>query len=156
MNIGIIVYSQTGNTLKVCEKLKTELDSAGLNCSIEKVESSGDSGGSRTDIKITNAPDALKYDALVFAAPVQAFSLAMPMNNYMKTLSGLNGKKAAFITTKGLPFKWTGANHALSQMSKLARAAGAEAVSDGAVIWPGKNPDAETIAAAGKFKEIFK
>ena len=155
MNIGIIVYSQTGSTLKACEKIKTMLESAGHTTTVEKVEIAGDTSKGETAITITNAPDAKKYDALIFAAPVQAFTLAMPMKKFMRTLQGLKGKKAAILLTKSLPFKWTGGNQAISQMFKMIHAAGAEPLAESLIIWPAKDLDAGTKAAAEKLIAAF-
>ena len=156
MSIGIIVYSQTGNTLKVCEAVKTGLESEGFKITIERIEGEGHPGQKTSEITLTNEPDARKYDSLIFASPVQAFSLAVPMQKYMEGLSGLNGKKAAFIMTKGLPFKWTGATHALSQMHSLADKAGAAISRIDTVIWPSRNPERDTAAAIARLKEFFR
>ena len=156
MNAGIIVYSQTGTTLKVCEQIKSGLEEAGHTAAIEKVEIASNSAKDRSNIEFTNRPDPLKYEALVFASPVQAFSLALPMQKYLDAIGGLEGRKAALLTTKGLPFKWTGASHALSQMKNLAGKAGAEIVNEGIVLWPARNSDSDTAAAVKEIKELFE
>ena len=38
MNVGIIVYSKTGNTLSVAEKLQEAIRSAGHTVNIERIE----------------------------------------------------------------------------------------------------------------------
>ncbi len=119
MKIGIIVYSQTGHTLSVCEKIKKLLESSGHTVNIDKVEFSGDPAKGASAVSITKAPDPSLYDGVIFASPVQAFSLALPMKKYMDGISDLSGKKTVCFVTKQLPFRWTGGSHALSQMSGL-------------------------------------
>ncbi len=45
MKIGIIVYSQTGNTFSVAEKLKAKLTAAGHNVNIERLTTVGGEDG---------------------------------------------------------------------------------------------------------------
>ena len=88
MNIGIIVYSQTGNTLSVAERLKEALSSKGHTSSIERVEIVAES----LHPKLKAAPDTVPYDALVLASPVHAFTLAPAMKAYLAQLPELSGK----------------------------------------------------------------
>ena len=156
MKTGIIVYSQTGNTLKVCEKIKSGLEEAGHSVAIERVEIAETGSSSHSSgVTFTSKPDPLEYEALIFASPVQAFSLAIPMQKYMETIKGLEGRKAAFLTTKGLPFKWTGANHALSQLKNLAVGAGAGIINKGIVVWPARDAEAGAAAAVEELKKLF-
>jgi len=155
MNIGMIVYSQTGNTLDVLKKIKLDLENEGHTAAIDRVEISGDPAQGASAITITNAPDPVKYEAVIFASPVQAFSLALPMKKYMSGISGLEGKKTACFVTKQLPFKWTGASHALSQMSDFCRSAGSAPVGTDFVIWSSKQREADIDAASEKLAGIF-
>jgi flavodoxin len=155
MNIGIIVYSLTGHTLAVTEKIKSSLDSSGHTAVIDRVEFSGDPGKGASSITITKAPDPAKYDAVLFASPVQAFSLALPMKKYMEGLSGLGGMKTACFVTKQLPFKWTGGSHAISQMSKLCLKAGSAPSGTYLVIWSSKQRDSDIDAASNRLAVLF-
>ncbi len=141
MKIGIIIHSQTGHTYSVAEKLKDKLSDAGHSVSIERLTSAD---GKRTDpkkIRIEKLPDLSAYDALVLAAPVQAFSASPVMKAYLPQLPALNGKKVAVFVTKGLPFKWTGGNNAISQIKSAVESRGGKVVGTGIVVWPGGNRD---------------
>jgi len=83
MNIGIIIYSQTGNTNSVALKLKEKLSAAGHSVDIEQIEISGELGPRATNFQLKTKPDVDTYDALVFGAPVQAFSLSPAMKSYL-------------------------------------------------------------------------
>ena len=155
MKIGIIVYSQTGHTLGVSEKLKTALDKAGHQAAVDKVEISGEPHRGASAFTVSKAPDASLYDAVIFASPVQAFSLAVPMKKYMQELPDLTGKKTLCFVTKQLPFKWTGGRHALSEMSSFCTAAGAKPVGTDLVIWSSSQLEADIDAAVQRLANNF-
>ena len=136
MKIGIIVYSQTGNTYSVAEKLKAKLMASGHSANVERITLvSGEKDG--RNIQFGKLPDLTPYDGLVFAAPVQAFSLARVMAAYLKKLPSLRGKKIACFVTKGLPFAWTGGSGALGKMKKECEARGGAVGATGIVVWRG-------------------
>lgn len=133
MNIGIIVYSGTGNTLVVAEKLKSALAAKGHDVAVDKIVAEGDVG--QRNFKLTSKPDPGKYEALVFAAPVMAFSLNPAMKEYFKDMPGIKGKKAACFVTKQLPGNWTGGSGAIKGMSAALKQKGAEVLASGIVHW---------------------
>ncbi len=134
MNIGIIVYSQTGNTLSVARRLKDALEAKGLTAAVEQITVEGEIQAGKP-INITSAPDTAKYDALVFASPVMAFSLNPVMKEYFKLLPDLKGKKAGCFVTQGLPYNWMGGSRAIKSMSVALKDKGAEVAATGIVHW---------------------
>jgi flavodoxin len=146
MKIGIIVYSQTGNTFAVAEKLKEKLAAAGNAVNVERLTTVG----GETDpnkAKIEKLPDLSGYDALVFAAPVQGFSLSRVMANYVKQLPKLDNKKVAVFVTKGLPFDFTGGSKAIAQLSSEAGAHGGRVVAAGIVHWGKRETEIPELVA---------
>ncbi len=139
MKIGIIVYSQTGNTLYVAGKLKEKLVAAGHAADIERLTPVGDVQKDPKNVRFEKLPDLSGYDALAFGAPVQAFSLAPAMATYMKQLPPLQGKKVVCFVTKGLRFAFTGGTRAIGQMKKSCEAKGGAVVGTGIVIWSDKD-----------------
>ncbi|MCR3921395.1 MAG: flavodoxin [Firmicutes bacterium] len=135
MNIGIIVYSQTGNTRTVAEELKKKLDHNGHTVKIEQITITGDASPRTKNVQFKNMPIPDLYDALVFASPVQAFSLTSIMTSYLQQLSPLQDKKVACFVTKQLPGKWTGGNQAVATMKKICQSKGATVSGTGIVIW---------------------
>lgn len=134
MKIGIIVYSQTGHTLLVAEKLTDALKAKGHSAVIERVTIEGEIVPQQP-VKLKSAPDAGKYDALVFAAPVMAFSLNPAMKEYLSQVKGISGKKAGFLITKQWPSKWTGGSSAVNTMKALVEAQGGAAGASGIAGW---------------------
>lgn len=131
MNIGIIIYSQTGNTLSVAERLKESLSSKGHTASIERVEIVAES----LHPELKAAPDTAPYDALVFASPVHAFTLAPAMKAYLAQVPDLSDKKIYCYVTMMAKVSWMGGNRAIRKITKACREKGAEVISGGIVHW---------------------
>lgn len=141
MKIGIIVYSQTGNTKSVAEKLKDRLSEKGHTAEIEQVLPAGEVGPGTKEAAFTSRPDVEAYDAVIFGSPVQAFSLAAAMKLYMPQIGSLQGKKVACFVTKQLPGKWTGGNKAVKQLAKFCEAKGGAVAASGIIIWSSKEKE---------------
>lgn len=137
MNIGLIVYSQTGNTLSVIETLRSKLAAAGHSATVERIEIEGKyAPGQPVQLKTT--PDPTPYDALVLAAPVQAFSLVGVIKPYLGKVGSIAGKPVACLTTQAFPYAWMGGNRAIRQMKALVEANGATVRGSGIVNWSRK------------------
>lgn len=139
MNIGIIVYSGTGNTLSVAELVRDRLAAGGHTVKLERVEAAGYDPQSAKPVELTNAPDPSGYDALVFGAPVQAFSLSPVMKAYLEKLPQLAGRKTALLVTEYFPYAWMGGNRAARQMAEMCASHGAEVHGSGVVNWSRKD-----------------
>jgi NAD(P)H dehydrogenase (quinone) len=154
MKIGIIVHSQTGNTLSVAQKLQEKLKAAGHSANIEKLTSVNGQQNVK-DIKLEKLPDLSAYDALVLAAPVQGFSASPVMKAYLPQLPALNGKKVAVFVTKGLYFKWTGGNRAISQIKSAVESKGGKVVETGIIVWMGAGKEKAIPELVEKLSKSF-
>ncbi|KYC45033.1 MAG: flavodoxin [Candidatus Methanofastidiosum methylothiophilum] len=142
MNIGIVVYSQTGNTYEVAQKVKEALSKKGNSVNIERIHISDEK---ERDIKkleaqfkddfLNNTPDLSKYEALVFGSPVHAFSLSPAMTAFISQIPSLQNKKISCFVTKGLPLSGTGGNQAISKMKQLSESKGGNFCGSGIVVW---------------------
>lgn len=141
MNVGIIVYSHTGNTLSVAQKLEQALKAAGHSATIERIEPVNNDLRSSGPAKLKSAPDVGPYDAVIFASPVQAFSLAPVMRLYLSQVSSLAGKKVYCFVTQQLKKAWLGGNRAVRQIKSACRAKGADIIISGIVNWSGDTRD---------------
>ena len=135
MKVGIIVYSQSGNTLSVAEKLEKAIKSAGHTVTLERVEAVSE--GSNPVNRLKSAPDITPYDAIIFASPVQAFSLAQAMKLYLSQISDITGKQAYCFVTQHFKKAWLGGNHAVRQITAACKAKGGEVIWSGVVNWSG-------------------
>ena len=83
------------------------------------------------------------FDAVIIATPhkthaklaVQAFSLAVPMKQYLSQIGQLNDKKVFCFITQQLKKAWMGGNHALRQMQAACKAKGGQVLWNGGVNW---------------------
>ena len=137
MNVGIIVYSHSGNTLSVAQKLADALGTGGHAVRVERVEPVNGNPNSPGPVELKAAPDVGPYDAVIFASPVQAFSLAPVMKLYLSRMPGLAGKKAYCFVTQQFPKPWLGGNRAVRQITAACKAKGANILSSGIVNWSG-------------------
>ena len=155
MNIGVVVYSRSGNTLSVTEKLKERLSAAGHSVKLEQVAVAGGGKPGERRLELGTLPDLAGYDGVVFGAAVEAFSLSSVMSAYLKRVGSLEGKKVAFLVTEGFPYPWMGGNRAVSQMKKLCRAKGAEIVGSAVVNWAKSRREKTTAAALDRLTGLF-
>jgi len=135
MNIGIIVFSQTGHTHSVALRLQEKLSAAGHSATVERVEISGELGPGATNFQLKTRPEVDTYDALVFGAPVLGFALSPAMKSYLAQIASLKGKQVACFVTKSLPFYWTGGNQAIHKMGEICESKGGAVCGSGIVVW---------------------
>lgn len=138
MKIGIIVYSQTGNTLSVAQNLREKLLTAGHSVNLEPIKTTGDGQTDMNKIQFETLPNISQYDVVIFGAPVQAFSLSLVMRSYLSQISSMEGKKFACLVTQFFPYAWLGGNRAISQMKKLCELKGGKICGTGIVNWSSK------------------
>jgi flavodoxin len=135
MYIGIIVCSYTSNTLSIAQKLEQALLAAGHHASIARVEPVNEDLRASTPPELKSAPDITPYDAIIFASPVHAFSLAPLMAKYLSQISDLSGKKIYCFVTQHLKHKWMGGSHAVNQIKSACKAKGGNILETGVVNW---------------------
>ncbi len=135
MKIGIVVYSQTGNTLSVVRKLEEKLRNAGHQVNVEQLVPVGEVYPRMDDVRFRSLPDVEAYEGVVFAAPVQGFALSSPMNAYLPQIRSLTGKKVACFVTQAFPAPWLGGNKAIAAMKRVCASKGAEPGETGIVNW---------------------
>ena len=155
MNIGIILYSQTGNTYSVSLKLKEKLITAEHSVDIERVKVVGEVRPGTKDIRFETLPDIEPYDALVFGSPVQAFSLSSVMASYLTQIASLQGKKVAFLVTQYFPFPWMGGNRTVGQMKKICEPKGAAVCGAAIINWSNPNREKRITEVVEKLSKLF-
>jgi hypothetical protein len=155
MKIGMVIYSQTGNTLSVAQKLEEKLAAAGHDVTLEHLKTVGGTTPGATNVQFESVPSIEGYDALVFGSPVNAFSLAPGMNAYMKGLPSLGGKQVALLVTQGFPVKWLGGNRAVRQMTRHCEGVGAMVRESGVVNWGNKRREDMIVEVTDRLAAAF-
>jgi flavodoxin len=154
MNIGMIVYSQTGNTHSVALKLQEKLAAAGHAVTMERIEVIGEVAPGKP-VQFKALPDPEPYDALVFGAPVQGFSLCQPMLGYLKQVAPLQDKKVACLVTEAFPYPWMGGNRAVRQMKRICESKGATVCGSGIVNWMKKRREQQIVEVVDQLSGLF-
>jgi len=147
MKTGIIVYSQTGNTLSVAEKLKEKLAAAGHSAEIEQVTVAGGRKSGDRAFQLETRPDVAQYDALVFGSAVEAFSLSPVLKSYLAGVDSLQGKQVACLVTQSFPYPWMGGNRAIRQMRRICGSKGATVRGSAIVNWAKSRREKTTARA---------
>lgn len=145
MNIGIIVFSVTGNTLSVAQKLQESLAAKGFTATLERITGTKEKPDFK-DNSLKDAPDPSPYDTILFGSPVWAATLPPVMKAYLSQLPSLNGKKAGCFVTHSFPQAWMGGNHTAHKMKSFCESKGASVFAEGVVNWSGKNREQQIAA----------
>ena len=134
MNIGMIVYSDTGNTLSVAKKLRQALAADGHSVTLVHLETAAPLRRSDTTTTLKTIPSVDDYDALVFACPVRGGVPIPPMRVYLEQAPSLAGKQVACLVTGFFPATW-GRNQTLAKMQELIKVKGGTVCGTGSVRW---------------------
>ncbi|MEA3355943.1 MAG: flavodoxin family protein [Candidatus Bipolaricaulota bacterium] len=155
MNIGIIVYSQSGNTLSVAKRLKEKFSAAGHSATLEEVKVVGGRKPGDKGFQLETLPDVELYDALLLGSAVEGFSLSPVLTAYLKQIKSLQGKKVACLVTQFFPYPWMGGNRAVRQMRKLCESKGATVCGSGVVNWVSWRREKTTADAVDRLSRMF-
>ena len=155
MKIGIIVHSQTGNTLSVASRLQEKLSAAGHTASIEKIIPDDEKQMDAGRIKLQAIPDLSAFDALVFGAPVHGASVSPAFRAFISQAASLQGKKICCYVTEFFPFGWMGGNRSVGQMKTYCEAKGASVAETGVVNWVNGGRKKMITGIVERFSKVF-
>jgi flavodoxin len=155
MKVGIILYSNTGNTYLVSLKLQEKLSAIGIKSDIDRIEVKRDIKKDPNKIEFIYSPDINKYDIVVIASPVEAFSLCPVMRDYLNSLG--ESKKLVFcFVTEELPYAWMGGNNAIKKMREICSSKKMNIVDTGVINWRNKKRDQMIENMTSKFTNKIK
>ena len=155
MKVGIIVYSKTGNTLAVAERIGKQLKADGIAASVERF-SAETLPQSNKPVRLTAVPNPNEFDAVVFGAPVQAFSLDPAMALYFDQIKTINPKNVFCFVTQHFKKPWMGGNHAMKQMLALLNKKGISAKPLGVVNWSSEQREEQILQIMRQCSHAFK
>jgi len=154
MNIGIIVYSRTGNTLSVGEKIRKALLLKGHSVQLQKITAENDDPQASGAIRLTSIPDASVYDAVIFGGPVTGGQLSPYMKEYLKHLPSLQGKKVSCYVTQHFPLKWMGSTRSVKYITRAVEQNGAQIKASGIVQWSSKEREIQIKNVVDNLSQI--
>jgi len=119
MSIGILIYSLTGNTLEVAQKVQRKLAEQGKSSVIERIEISKDIQNNQVPVVLERIPDVSKYDKLIIGSPINGFSLSAPMRTYLNKYGNIKGKEINCYVTQHFRQPYLGGNRGIRQINDL-------------------------------------
>lgn len=155
MKVGIIVYSKTGNTLTVAERISSQLEADGIAVSVGRF-SAETLPQSNKPVRLTAVPNPNEFDAVIFGAPVQAFSLDPAMALYFEQINSINPKNVFCFVTQYFKKPWLGGNHAMKQMLALLKEKGINANPLGVVNWSSEQREEQILQIMRQCSHAFK
>lgn len=141
MKIGIIVYSKTGNTLSVADRLKEKLLQNHQDATLEQITVSGNPEQGMNHFTLEHIPNPNNYDFLILGAPVNAFALCPAMIFYLNQFVTLSNKKVVCFVTEQFPSPWLGGKQAINKFQKLVTEKQGTVVATGIVNWGSKKKE---------------
>lgn len=155
MNIGIIVHSQTGNTLKFGQKIAAKLQEAGHKVEVVELKTSGKIQPGGKNIIITNIPDCSRFDTLLIGGPVWGGAPTPVVITCINSLKGIKGKKVLPFVTHSFPFPSMGGKQAVSKMKKALCDMGASVLPEAIISRLFRNADRLMDDAASQILTQF-
>lgn len=153
--IGIIVHSQTDHTFSVAQFLQEKLSAKGHTVTVERVRPVDEQQTSAGAVELAESPDAAKYDALIFGAPVRGFNISPVIQTYLSRLPSLPDKRTACFVTMQLKFPWMGGRQAVSKMARLCESKGMAVAGTGIISWSSKNREQVIAECAADIVCLF-
>ena len=135
MKIAIVVYSKSGHTLSVAEKMRKHLESAGHTVVLEQIRATNETELKPEAILLSNSPKTTDLDLLVFGSPVHGGKLSAVMQAYLQQLPSLQGNAVAGFVTEFFPLAGMGGNQAIANLAELVRAKSGNLSASGVVNW---------------------
>ena len=154
MNVGIILYSHTGHTLSVGQKIMETLLAQGNEVHLERIEAANAEPNSRQPPVLTSIPDITAYDAVILGAPVQGGRLSPVIQAYLDILPSVREKKAACFVTQHFKAKWMGSARAVRQITQAVEQKGTSILASGIVQWTSKDRDEQIRQVADQLSRI--
>jgi menaquinone-dependent protoporphyrinogen IX oxidase len=155
MNVGIIVYSHSGNTRSVVARLEKALAAAGHAVTVERLEAVEPGSLAGESAALTHMPAVEPYDALVLATPVRGGRPAPPMVRYLERVSSLAGKPVALLVTGFFPVPSWGRDQTRAALEALCAAKGTSVRGSAGVGWFSLRRRRQIAAAVARLCELL-
>ena len=138
MKVGIVLYSQTGNTQRVIDDLRVKLEARGIQVEVHSILPATAADAQSRPEAAPPLDGSSSCQLWVVAAPVQGWAPAKPMTEFLKSAAFPAGSRAVLLVTQGFWFPWFGANQSISGLRKLCEERGLDVLDHGIVSWLGR------------------
>jgi len=141
MKTAIVVYSETGHTLSVAERLMQAYKAKQEDATLFRIESNIH----RT--MVFHSPTLEGFDHVVIATPVQGFMPAAPMGLFLEQIGTLKGKTVDILLTQAAPWAFFGGTNSLKKIALLIVAKAGLPSKTAIVHWMSKKREQQTNQA---------
>ena len=142
MNIGILVYSYTGNTLSVAEKIREQIRTNGDQAQIHRITCINGEPNGQKPMVLKDIPDVSEYDKLIIGAPINGFSVCKALKIYFES-SEIHASQVNCFVTQHFKRAIFGGNRGIKQISKLVSKQGAIVTNTAIIHWSSKDRDTQ-------------
>ena len=137
MKVAIILYSGTGNTRGVVERLAEKFRARGHQAEVREITVTGDPGKGADAFQLATIPPMDDADLVVLASPVMAFSLSPVMKAYLAQAQPPR-RPVLVVITQHYPRPWMGGRQALGWMTRAVEGKGGSVADSMIVNWSSK------------------
>lgn len=146
MHINVIVYSDTGHTWAVANRLSEQLRSLGHGCEIARIETANSDPGA-DGVRSGEPLSGPEHDSVVLCCPVRGGLPAPAMEDYLASIGSLEGTRVACLVTGFFPVAYWGREQTLTRLREVCESKGAVVCGSSSVGWFGMRRS-ERIAQA--------
>ncbi|MEX1378223.1 MAG: hypothetical protein AB1Z23_12235 [Eubacteriales bacterium] len=154
MNIGILIHSDTGNTLSVAQRIQEQLEKDGHTAKIEKVTAIKGDPKNGLHSTLSSIPKIEGYDKIIVGAPINGFALSRAMKEYLALHGEFQNKDVNCFVTQHFKRSFLGGNQGIKYMLGTIRARGGKIKSTAVVHWSSLKRDAEIKEAIEAMADI--
>jgi len=144
MKIGIIIYSYSGNTLKVAEAIKEQLEHSGIITEINQITAVNDNPSSQA-VTLDSKPNLMDYDGVILATPVRGFQIAPVMKAYLHQIEDCHKQRIYLFVTHHFALPWLGGTQTIKELRKQLNDKGAVVIGSSIINWSSKKRPAAIV-----------
>ena len=158
MNIGIVIHTVSGHTLKFAQAIRDQLAASGHEVDLTGLRIAGSPrvgflpGSGSGQFTVKSPPELDEFDAVLIGAPVWGFRPSPVILQYLiEDVKTLKGKRALPFVTMGS----VGGKRSLAIMSEELDSLGADVLDGEALVWFIRQNRKKMAAAVNRICERF-
>lgn len=148
MNVGIIVYSETGHTYEVIEMLAKKL-SEKHKVTLYRLKYD------KAQNVVNGIPYINGHQRLILAGPVQGFSPSIPIVATIQRIENFDGRVVDVLITQHFKHKWLGGKQTLKALKRAIESAKGVYGIDADIHWSRRDRHEQIQAAIDNFVTVY-
>ena len=148
MKVGVVVYSETGHTIKVIEQVVAKLEA---KHQVMVYRLSYD----KSNNVVNGVPCINGYERVIIATPVQGFSPSVAIMEAINRIEDFKGRPVDILITQHFKYRWMGGKSTISALKKAIIARNGVPKIDVDVHWSRKDRALQIEQAVTTFKDEY-